>query len=555
MGKCVEKIAHSCGSGDGLQTFLKEDGTYDGYCFACSTYVSNPYNDKPVGFKPVLRGKTDEEKAEEVKVLGAYPNPPAIAARALKASSLKYFGVKVGVSEQDGSTLKEVYFPYRSNGEVIGYKARLLEKKVMWGVGTFKEVNMFGWNEAIISGEPRLYITEGEFDAVALFQALKSKNLGTQWEDRNPAVVSLSRGAGYASKDIAAHLKEIKDRFKDVVLVFDNDDPGKKAVEEVRKILPNVQVVTLGMKDANEMVVHGHSKALANAVVFTANRVKNTRIKSLDDCYELGMQEAQWGLSTPFAKLTDLTRGFRFGETYYIGAGVKMGKSDVLNTLAAHFIKEHDVKVFLAKPEEAVRKTIKLLYGKLVGKKFHDPKVPFDMQAYKEAAEIAKGKVQYLEVYQLLRWEELKNDIRDAVVTKGCRVVFIDPITNLTNGISSGEANTVLQEMAQEVAAMALELDIIIFLFCHLKAPDSGPAHERGGKVMSHQFAGSRAMMRSCNYMLGLEGNKDPDTPLEERNVRKLVLLEDREFGNVGSLRIYWDENTTLFTELPEDAQ
>jgi len=67
---------------------------------------------------------------------------------------------------------------------------------------------------------------------------------------------------------------------------------------------------------------------------------------------------------------------------------------------------------------------------------------------------------------------------------------------------------------------------------------------------LSSQFAGSRAMARSCNLMLGLEGNRDPNLSPEERNVRTLVLLEDREFGQTGRYGLYWDSNTGLFNEM-----
>ena len=111
-------------------------------------------------------------------------------------------------------------------------------------------------------------------------------------------------------------------------------------------------------------------------------------------------------------------------------------------------------------------------------------------------------------------------------------------------------ANTKLQEIAQELSAMALDLNVVIFIFCHLRNPDSGPPHERGGEVLSSQFAGSRAMARSCNLMLGLEGNRDPNLPREERNLRTLVLLEDREFGETGRFKLYWDQSTGLFNEV-----
>jgi twinkle protein len=107
-----------------------------------------------------------------------------------------------------------------------------------------------------------------------------------------------------------------------------------------------------------------------------------------------------------------------------------------------------------------------------------------------------------------------------------------------------------LQEIAQELAAMALDLNTVIFIFCHLRNPDGGPPHERGGEVLSSQFAGSRAMARSCNLMLGLEGNRDPNLSNEEKNLRTLVLLEDREFGQTGRFKLFWDERTGLFNEI-----
>ena len=154
-----------------------------------------------------------------------------------------------------------------------------------------------------------------------------------------------------------------------------------------------------------------------------------------------------------------------------------------------------------------------------------------------------------LNLYQHVGWESLKTDII-AGAAMGVDAVFIDPITNLTNGMNAADANTKLQEIAQELSAMALDLNIVIFIFCHLRNPDGGAPHDRGGKVLTSQFAGSRAMGRSCNYMFGLEGNKDPALDPEERNMRKLVLLDDREFGEVGECPLYWDRNTTMFNEV-----
>lgn len=554
MSTCVEKLPHpECGSKDALQVFVDNEDNYTGYCFACDTYVPSPYGDdgKPDVEKLRSRQRTPEQIEAEIEEVKGYPSTD-LPDRKLSKVTLDHFGVKVGLSEQDGKTPVFRYYPYTAQGKTQAYKVKLPtpDGKRMWSIGSMKGVNLFGWDQAVKASAPRLFITEGEDDAMALYQVMKAKNRGTKYADLEPSIVSLTRGASYAVQDISAHLNAIRSLFKDVVLVFDQDDAGRKATDEVlKKVLPTAYTIEIPGKDANDCLLKGRGVALAQAALFRSEPVKNTRIVMADSLFNSAREAPKFGLSWPWPRMTEYTRGMRFGETYYLGAGVKMGKSEVVNTLATHMITEHGLPVFLAKPEEANVKTVRMLAGKVAGKFFHDPNIPFDFEAYDEATAKLAGKVHMLSLYQHMGWQTLQHDIRDAA-RQGCKGIFIDPITNLVNGVASGEANTVLQEIAQELSAMAKDLDIIIWIFCHLKAPDGGQPHERGGKVLSHQFAGSRAMMRSCNYMFGLEGNKDPDLPLESRNIRKLVILEDREFGASGYTTLYWDNKTSLFNEV-----
>lgn len=453
------------------------------------------------------------------------------------------------MSEGDGVTPKLHYYPYYRDGNLSGYKARLIENKAMWSVGDQKDVDLFGWQQAIAAGGKKLFITEGELDAVSLYQIFKDHNAGGKYADFEPAVVSLPHGAGSAARDLTRHIKSIREHFKEVVLVFDMDDAGKKAVESVMLVIPDATVAALPAKDVNQCLLDGRSKACYNAIQFNSSKPKNSRIVSGNDLHESAKEVAQFGVSWPWRHITEATRGIRLGETIYIGAGQKQGKSEVVNTLAAHFIREHGWKVFLAKPEESNKKTYKLVAGKLTGKFFHDPTKPFDMDAYEQAGQVLQDHLFMLNLYQHMGWETLKADIREAALD-GCKAIIIDPITNLTNGMNAADANTRLQEIAQELSAMALDLNVVIFIFCHLRNPDGGLPHERGGEVLSSQFAGSRAMARSCNLMLGLEGNRSPELSKEERNLRTLVLLEDREYGEVGRYRLYWDDSTGLFNEL-----
>lgn len=551
MGKCVEKLPHrtdKCNSGNGLQVFQKEDGTYDGHCFVCGTHVDDPYHDKPKGYKPAIVVKTPEQIAEEIEEVATY-KVVDLPERKLRASSLDRFGIKIGLSQADGVTPETHYYPYYKDGKLIGYKVRLIENKRMWAIGSTKESDLFGWDQAKGAGGKKLFITEGELDAVALYQIFKDHNRGTAYADFEPAVVSIPNGSGGAARDLSRVLKDIRKTFKEIILVFDMDEPGRKAAEAVLKVIPDAMVAELPCKDANECLVQGRSKAAYNACQFNAQKPKNTRLINAHDIHEEAKEPPKYGVSWPWKHVTEATRGIRLGETIYIGAGQKQGKSEVVNTLAAHCIREHGWDVLMCKPEESNKKSYKLVLGKIAGKIFHDPKIPFDMAAYDAAGAVVGEKLWLLNIYQHVDWSTLKADIRMAAI-QGCKAIFIDPVTNLTNGVSAADANTKLQEIAQELAAMALDLNVVIFIFCHLRNPDAGPPHERGGEVLSSQFAGSRAMARSCNLMLGLEGNRDPNLPDNQKNLRTLVLLEDREFGETGRFGLYWDKATGLFNEL-----
>jgi len=578
MGECLTKLPHECGARASLQVFAREDGGVDGYCFSCGTFVRHPYG-KPRIAEEIDRppAKTPEQIAIEIAEADGYPVVD-LAAKKLRAKYLNLFGVKIGLSESDGKTPETVYYPYRRNGKLVGYKVKLLPKdgqgKKIWSLGDIKnnvdgDIEPFGWQEAIAHGGRRLIITEGEDDAVAAMTII-DRYTKEEYKDSMPSVISIPHGAGNAHETLSKWKKEILSRWKDVVLVFDMDKAGEEAVQKCMLVFPEAMTVKLPSKDVNQCIIDGRQKAAFDMITFKAEKPKNSRLVFGDDLHEKAKTAAKRGeLSWPWQHLNDVTRGIRLGETIYIGAGVKMGKSEFLNEIASHFIVEHGIKVFMAKPEEGNEKTYKLILNKIAGKRFHDPDVEFDVEAYDEAGKIAKSKIAMVNLYQHLGWESLRDDIV-AAANWGAKAVFIDPITNLTNGVNAGDANTELQKIAQDLAAMALDLNIVIFIFCHLKAPDGNIVkekrekayrdgkyiglgscpHELGGDINSSQFAGSRAMMRSCNMMLGLEGNKDEMLPENIKNIRDLVLLEDREFGETGRFSLYWNKNTTRFTEI-----
>jgi twinkle protein len=567
MSHVIARLPHTCGTKRGLIAYAEEDGSITGYCFSCATFVPNPMGDDTTKVEqlPPRKEKTPEEIQRELAEILSYPTVD-VKERKLRAASLEDFDVKIGLSEYDGVTPIEMYFPLTRNGEITGFQVKSLgEYKRVWAVGDCKDVDLFNWENAKKSGARRLIITEGMADAVAVHSIFKLFGK----PEYAPAIVSLPYGAGRAHICLQKHAKDIKRLFKEIILCFDNDEPGQQAVQKSMLVLPTAKSVVLPEKDANECLMKGRAKAAYNALAFQAESPKNTRLVTADIIHEKAKEPAKWGeLSWPWEQMNNDQKGIRLGETIYLGAGTKMGKTTMKNALGAHFIQNDGVKVFMACPEEPNVMTYKLMANQITGKVFHDPSVEFDEEAYEHAGEVMRDKLYMLNIYQHLGWETLKEDIKE-VVSEGCKAVFIDPITNLTNGVDSGEANTFLQGFAQELSAMARDLNFTAFLFAHLKASEGqigadkraasyakghyldlgNCSHEMGGSIYSSQFAGSRAMQRSCNLMLGLLGNKDPDLPENIRNLREVRVLEDRQWGSSAKYQLYWNRATGRFVE------
>ena len=105
----------------------------------------------------------------------------------------------------------------------------------------------------------------------------------------------MKNGGTADKKDLAKMLPTIAANFKEVVLVFDQDDAGREAVENAMHVIPYAKTVTLPEKDANECVMKGHELALCNAVLFKQERPKNTRLVWGRDLSESARKETPWG--------------------------------------------------------------------------------------------------------------------------------------------------------------------------------------------------------------------------------------------------------------------
>lgn len=323
MGTQIDSLPHICGTKKALKVFAQDDGTVDGYCFACHTPVLNPYGDnRSVSDLPKRKEKTAAEIAAEIAEVSGFQTLD-VPQRKLRASTLKEFDAKVSVSETDGTTPTAIYWPVTKDEKLSGYHVKILDKKYPpFNLGDTKDCDLLNWKNAKQSGAYRLIITEGPEDmaSIARFYEMYGDS------SYKPAVVSLPHGSASAKRSLNKHAEDIRRLFKEVVLCFDDDAAGHLAVEKAMLAIPTAKSVKLPTKDANQALVEGKSKAAYNALAFHAEAPKNTRIVTAAEIHERAKEPAKMGeLSWPWERMNRDLRGIRLGETIYLGAGTKMG--------------------------------------------------------------------------------------------------------------------------------------------------------------------------------------------------------------------------------------
>lgn len=150
---------------------------------------------------------------------------------------------RIGEQLRDGKAY--AVFPFFRDGELVNVKYRNPDDKRDMRQEAGAEPCLFGWH--LIDPKVRtVAITEGEIDAMTLHQV-------------GIPAVSINQGAGN-HQWIEADWERLE-RFSEILICFDDDEPGKKGAAEViqRLGVERCKLVRLGAKDANQWLMDGAS--------------------------------------------------------------------------------------------------------------------------------------------------------------------------------------------------------------------------------------------------------------------------------------------------------
>ncbi|MBX6334464.1 toprim domain-containing protein [Candidatus Saccharibacteria bacterium] len=487
----------TCGSSDAYS--INDRGW--GKCFSCGRNFK-------VGEEPTRMTEVKSSKSKELVPFGEYR---ALTKRGITEETCRKFGYFV--TKHNGKTVQVA--PYQNaEGQTIAQKLRTADKKFST-TGDFKNVVLFGqrlWQ----AGGKRLVITEGEIDCLSVSQVQ-----GNKWP-----VVSVPNGAQGAVNAVKKSLEWVCS-FDEVVIMFDEDEPGQEAAVKVAELLPpgKAKIATLPAKDANELLQQGRGQEIITAI-WQAREYRPDGLVTIDDLFDEIAKPIEMGLPWCFPTLTSYTYGRRYGEVYGFGAGTGIGKTDLLTQQIAFDVKELGEKVGVIFLEQRPVETGKRIAGKIDGVRYHVPGAEWNEEQLKTTLNSLRDKVIFYDSWGETEWSVIQSKIRYMAVALGVRIFYVDHLTAMADTSNERES---LEQIMKEMAGLANELEIIIHFVSHLATPEGKP-HEEGGRVAIRHFKGSRAIGFWSYFLFGLER----DQQAEDEDVRQTTtfrILKDRYTG------------------------
>ncbi|MBM1189364.1 DnaB-like helicase C-terminal domain-containing protein [Pseudomonas weihenstephanensis] len=516
-----------CGSSDGCATY--SDGHT--YCFVCNHRTG-------------ANGDVSGERAKTLRAdgtlslgdhQGRYVDLPK---RFLQSAVCKQYGYWVG--KRNGKWIQVA--DYRDeHGNLVGQKIRD-EDKNFSSTGKHGVDCLFG--KHLWSGGRKIVVTEGEIDCLSVAQLQGGKY----------PVVSIPTGAAAARKSCARNY-EYFDTFDEIVLMFDMDEPGRKAAMEAAEVLPagKVKIAVLPLKDANECIQQGQAKAVTDAIWNAAPFVPDGVVsaKSLKERIKNKQEIPQIPLMGP-AEMRRKTKNARAGEVLMVTSGSGMGKSTWVRQNVYNWFHNSGLPTGVAMLEESVEETVEDLVGLHMRRRYRQ-----DPEGTTEE-EFDKAFDTIFEHDKLFLYDSFAESVEDRLLSKlhymvkgqGCKVIVLDHISIVVSGMedNSDERKTI-DRLMTKLKTFAKTNDILMVVICHLKNPEKGKAHEEGRPVSITDLRGSGSLRQLSDTIIALERNQQGDFP----NVVTIRVLKCRFTGETGVAGyLIYNKETGWLDETPD---
>ena len=519
-----------CGSSDA--NALYSDGHH--FCFSCNTHTNAEENTEVFNV---------EKTTQDFSPLQG--ESKALPKRKLSAETCKKWGYKVGV--YNGYTVQIA--DYKDlNSRVVAQKIRFPNKDFIFK-GDAKKAGLYGqhlWRD----GGKMITIVEGELDALSMSQALQNK-----WP-----VVSIGQGAAGAKRSLTNSLEWLE-KFDSVILMFDQDEAGRKATEECAGLFTpgKCKVAKLPLKDASDMLQASRVKELINAV-WEAKTHRPDGILAGEDIWDIvisddNVEAAQY----PYNGINEKTQGIRKGEIITVTAGSGIGKSQLTREFAHSLLKQGESLGYIAL-EESVKRTALGLMAIELNKPLHLGMDGIEKEEIRNAFDrtVGSGSVYLYDHWGSTDSDNLLAKVRYLARGCGCSYIVLDHLSIVVSGMGDGDERRLIDNTMTKLRTLTEELHIGLILISHLKRPAGDKGHEEGAVTTLAQLRGSAAIAQLSDMVIGLERNQqDADNP----NLTTVRILKNRWSGETGiACHLEYNKETgrmseTIFNEESEEIE
>ena len=374
---------------------------------------------------------------------------------------------------------------------------------------------------------------------------------GSKWP-----VVSLRNGAQSAVKDVKAQFEWLN-KFDNIVLCFDNDEPGREAANKVAQIFePNkCRIVSLKAKDANEYLVHGQSAKFVerwwDARPFTPAGIVN--LKDFEGLYD---DDERQSVDYPYKGMNEMLYGMRTGELITFTAGTGAGKSSIMRELEHHLLNNTDSNIGIISLEENVKQTIFHLMSveaskRLYIKEVRDTVDDEQLRMYEQAT-VGTGRVFAFDHFGSIQTDEILARVRYMVKALDCRYIIIDHLSILVSGLEGEDERRNIDKMMTQLRSLVEETQCCMLLVSHLRRASGDKGQEQGVQISLSMLRGSHSIAQISDAVIAMERDQQASDPVAA-NTTTIRVLKNRYAGETGIATYLWyDRDSGRMTEIDD---
>jgi twinkle protein len=439
-----------------------------------------------------------------------------------------------------------------ANGLISAQHIRRQNKAFAW-VGRVKgqKIQLFGQH---LGSSGRLIITEGEIDAMSVYQVLCEF---TPFGRDSVTVASIPDGAQSAKRSISEQLLWVG-KFDAVTMFFDMDEPGRKAAQECAEVIGGkaATVQAFPYKDANEALMAGDSKAIRDALLAAKRHRPEAIVHAPDMLSKMLSPERSKGIQFPWIGWNQYTLGIKPGELWLLAGGTNIGKSAISRSLSLDFARRGIRNAYVAL-EESCETTLERMLSEELGLNpaFHadtpEERARRDPALIRDALSRFAPNLFLLDRHIDESFDSFVTSVKHYVVGEECKVVFLDHFSILADGIDlKSDQRRAIDKCIKELKSLCVHYNFSMVVVCHLSRDKDKVSAEEGGEPQLYQLRGSQSLAQIPDYVVMLQRNPRSEDPIEA-NMTTCWLKKNRPMGRQGQMtRLHYLDSCRFYEVL-----